>query len=298
MANAKKQSGFMLWYGSYKGKKIVNMIYCLGASVVIVGALFKILHWPGASTVLMLGMFTEAFLFAIGCLDDPHAEYHWGNVFPQLLEYGADPERLEEAAKKGAANVGGGMGGNGVAAQSNAAAPTLSDADMESLKGGIADLAKMAGQLGELGKVATASAKLAENMEAASTSATQFNNAASALGQKSEELSAAYANVVVGMQNVVNGTQANQQQVVEMNTKLASLNSIYELQINAVQAQVEAYKAQTANVNAMSADMQKVQVATAEAAKSSEAYQAAAQQLAQQVADLNKVYGNMLNALA
>ena len=97
MANAKKQSGFMLWYGSYNGKKIVNMVYCLGASVVIIGALFKILHWPGASIVLMLGMFTEAFLFAIGCLDDPHAEYHWGNVFPQLLEYGADPDRMKAA---------------------------------------------------------------------------------------------------------------------------------------------------------------------------------------------------------
>ena len=59
---------FMHWYESYDGKNKVNIIYSVCASVVIIGALFKILHWPGASTVLMIGMFTEAFLFLIGTL--------------------------------------------------------------------------------------------------------------------------------------------------------------------------------------------------------------------------------------
>ena len=67
MANQKEKSGFMAWYESYKGQRVVGMVYSIGASVVIIGALFKILHWPGASTVLMIGMFTEAFLFLIGC---------------------------------------------------------------------------------------------------------------------------------------------------------------------------------------------------------------------------------------
>ena len=87
---------FMRWYESYDGKNKVNIIYSVGASVVIIGALFKILHCPGASTVLMIGMFTEAFLFLIGTLEHPHPEYHWDNVFPQLLEYGTKPELLEE----------------------------------------------------------------------------------------------------------------------------------------------------------------------------------------------------------
>ena len=82
---------FMHWYESYQGKNIVNIVYSVGASVVIIGALFKILHWEGASQVLMLGMFTEAFLFIIGALDHPHPEFHWENVFPQLLEYGTKP---------------------------------------------------------------------------------------------------------------------------------------------------------------------------------------------------------------
>ena len=91
---------FMHWYESYQGKNIVNIIYSVGASVVIIGALFKILHWPGASQVLMVGMFTEAFLFVIGALERPHPEFHWENVFPQLLEYGTKPELLEEKSRQ------------------------------------------------------------------------------------------------------------------------------------------------------------------------------------------------------
>ena len=96
--SSKKQSGFMAWYTSYKGQRITGIVYSVGASVVIIGALFKILHWPGASQVLMLGMFTEAFLFIIGVLDAPHPVYEWEQVFPQLisLEHGANPELFEE----------------------------------------------------------------------------------------------------------------------------------------------------------------------------------------------------------
>ena len=104
MATEKAAQGFvakfMHWYESYDGKNIVNIVYSAGASVVIIGALFKILHWPGASQVLMIGMFTEAFLFLIGTLEHPHPEFHWENVFPQLLEYGTKPELLEEKSKQ------------------------------------------------------------------------------------------------------------------------------------------------------------------------------------------------------
>ena len=162
-------------YDSYQGKTIVNIIYSAGASVVIIGALFKILHWPGASQVLMVGMFTEAFLFLIGTLEKPHPEFHWENVFPQLLEYGSKPELLEEKATQprpsllGAGVVGedtplltgaAGQGGRAAAAS----VPTLKDEDLAELRAGIADLAKTAAQLSELGKVAQTGVKLGEKL--------------------------------------------------------------------------------------------------------------------------------------
>ena len=46
-------------------KKMFNMAYGLGAAVVIIGALFKILHWPFGNEVLMVGMIVEALVFAL-----------------------------------------------------------------------------------------------------------------------------------------------------------------------------------------------------------------------------------------
>ena len=111
--NEKKGFGarFMEWYGSYQGKRVVGMVYSIGASVVIIGALFKIMHFPGAGAVLMVGMITEALLFLIGCLDKPHPEFHWHEVFPQLLGHGTEPELLKEMQARPKPTLMGGVGG-------------------------------------------------------------------------------------------------------------------------------------------------------------------------------------------
>ncbi len=305
---------FMHAYGSYKGKKVVNCIYSIGASVVIIGALFKIMHFPGAGPVLMAGMITEAFLFLIGCLEDPHPEFHWGNVFPQLLEYGTEPELLKEMQSRphptllGAGVAGGATPNMQGGAQGNtkgANVPALSEQDMNALRDGIGNLAKTAVQLSELGKVATSTSKLGEKLDAAGEAAEQFIIAGKSISEKSEALGATYTQVAADMQKVVTGTKAYEANVNAIAGQLSSLNAVYELQLKTIQAQVEAYKAQTEKVSATStqidtltANVKKMSDVATEALKSHEAYEAGAKKLASQVADLNNVYGNMLNALA
>jgi len=289
-----KQSGFMHWYESYNGKKVVNVVYCLGASVVIIGALFKIMHFPGAGPVLMTGMITEAFLFAIGCLDKPHVDFHWEQVFPQLMGYGANPELLEELAKRPKPTLLGGMGGG---TSESANVPALSEKELESLKNGINDLAKTATQLSELGKVATETNQLAEKMAVAGEAAGKFVTSMNNFGQQSEALTTTYATVTNDMQAVISGTKAYQQSVEALGQKVGAMNSVYELQISTMQAQTERMNQINANAETVAADMQKMQVTVAEAAKSYVAYEDGAKKLAQQVADLNKIYGNMLNSL-
>jgi gliding motility-associated protein GldL len=65
-------------------KKIMNMIYGLGASVVIIGALFKILHLPGGNGVLMVGLITEALVFAVAAFEPVDTELDWSKVYPEL----------------------------------------------------------------------------------------------------------------------------------------------------------------------------------------------------------------------
>ena len=303
MATEKQGFGakFMHWYGSYKGKDVVNIVYSAGASVVIIGALFKILHWPGASQVLMIGMFTEAFLFLIGTLEHPHPEFHWENVFPQLLEYGTKPELLEEKSKQPrptllGAGVAGGpqtgvMGGNGGETATSAKVPSLKDEDMKALKDGIADLAKSASQLSELGKVAQTGVKLGEKLEAAQAATEAYAAKIAQAGAATDTYTAAtasladsYTQVSADMKAVAEGTKEYKAGVEQVGKGIAALNSVYELQLQAVNAQTEAQKAAVA--------------AAKEVAEAQTALAAGAKQLQKQVADLNGIYGNMLNALA
>lgn len=268
MASQKKQSAFMAWYESYKGQRFVGMVYSLGASVVIVGALFKILHLAGASQMLFVGMMTEAVLFAIGCFDKPHVNYHWEEVFPQLLGTGADPKVLAEKANQPRPT----LLGSGVAkaAGADVDVKTLSDGDMTAMKDGISNLAKAANQLADLGKVAASTAKLGEKAEAAAEAADKFAQTASALGANNEKLNASIAACATNMEGAVAGSMAYK----------------------------EAVEAAGKSAVAFSADADKIHAAMAEAAKAGAEYEAGAKKLAKQISDLNGIYGNMLNAIA
>jgi len=82
-------------------KKLFNMAYGLGASVVIIGALFKILHWEfGPLTgglLLAVGLITEALIFAISAFEPVDDEFDWSLVYPELAGGEADSKRKQEA---------------------------------------------------------------------------------------------------------------------------------------------------------------------------------------------------------
>ena len=78
---SQNQSKFDLWWNAPTTKRIVGAAYSLGAAVVIIGAMFKILHLEGAGLMLGVGMTVEAVLFALGVFDKPHHEYEWHKVF-------------------------------------------------------------------------------------------------------------------------------------------------------------------------------------------------------------------------
>ena len=73
-----------MFLASDKGKRILNFFYSWGASIVILGAMFKILHLPYGGTMLAIGMTTEFFVFFIFGFEKPHSDYHWEDVFPAL----------------------------------------------------------------------------------------------------------------------------------------------------------------------------------------------------------------------
>jgi len=63
---------------------LTNMIYGLGAAIVIIGALFKIQHWPHGSLILTLGMVVEAMVFVYSAFERQAGDLDWSLVYPEL----------------------------------------------------------------------------------------------------------------------------------------------------------------------------------------------------------------------
>lgn len=69
---------------SKSSKKLMNMVYGLGASVVILGALFKIMHWPFGNEMLILGLVVESIVFAVSAFEPVDSDVDWSLVYPEL----------------------------------------------------------------------------------------------------------------------------------------------------------------------------------------------------------------------
>jgi chromosome segregation ATPase len=159
--------------------------------------------------------------------------------------------------------------------------------------------------------LATATTELGKKLDAAGQAAEQFAEAGKSAIEKSTALGETYVQVTADMQKVVASTKACETQVNAMSTQLNSLNAVYEMQLKALQdqanvykAQVEAYKLQAekmaganAQVDSLAIGVKSMIETTNEALENQKAYAEGAKKLASQVADLQKVYGNMLNAL-
>ena len=76
-------------------KNVMKFVYGWGASVVLLGALFKIQHWPGSGIMLTLGMSTEVLIFFLSAFEPLHEEVDWTLVYPELAGMTDDFEPVE-----------------------------------------------------------------------------------------------------------------------------------------------------------------------------------------------------------
>lgn len=180
---------------SPKGKKIMNYAYGIGASIVIIGALFKILHWPGAKVMLTLGMGTEALLFFLGSFEPAHQEgtkWDWSSVFPELIPEKSPEELLLESKAAQKEEKGKALSErkkkilDSIAErESNAAnggktalaAQGLSDEDMEKWNVSINKISNTADQLSKLAEVGNVSESYVQKLTVAQDTIEDLSNA-------------------------------------------------------------------------------------------------------------------------
>lgn len=107
------------WMDSVPGQTFLNYAYSWGASVVILGTLFKLTHLPGANIMLFTGMGTEVFVFFISAFDRPFDKTQEGRDLPTHIDEEeidreeAEAEAAYNAGVQGSVIIGGGAAGTG-----------------------------------------------------------------------------------------------------------------------------------------------------------------------------------------
>lgn len=299
------QTKFDIWWNTPEVKQKLGAAYSLGASVVIVGAMFKILHLPGAGQMLGIGMSVEAFLFALGIFDQPHKDFDWDKVY----DFEGNGEGKVNGISNGNGNVLSDDSNNTGSVKQRAVglnySETINDEDVKKLSEGIKNLTATAEQFAGLSNVVGATEKFVKNIDDASLITEKYLKTQENLNSATALLSTSYQGIATGMEIVEKNTKQYATKVEEINKNLSSINSIYEIQLKNIQAQSEGLTQQTERVqtvtdelNTIVSDVQKMKAATVIAASETENFKASTVKLAKQVADLNLVYGNMLNALS
>jgi len=293
---AENKSKFDIWWNSPEVKQKLGAAYSIGASVVIIGAMFKILHLPGAGTMLGIGMSVEAFLFALGIFDQPHRDYDWEKVYDfdgEELASGKPSTQTQNAVPAPATRS---VGLNYT--------ETISDDDVKKLSEGIKNLTATAQQFSNLSSIVGATDQFVRTIDGASQATGKFINNQETLNTATGLLANSYQGISDGMETVDKNTKLYAVKVDTINKNLSSINSIYEIQLRNIQAQTEGLTQQTERLrtvneelSAITGDVQKMKSATSSAAVEAENYKAGTAKLSKQIAELNLVYGNMLNAL-
>ena len=292
---SENQSKFDIWWNKPETKQKLGAAYSLGASVVIIGAMFKILHLPGAELMLGIGMSTEAVLFALGIFDQPHKEYEWDKIY----DFEGTGEKVTEV--KGEKTI--------------ASAPTrsvglnytetINDDDVKKLSEGIKNLTTTAEQFAGLSNIVGSTTQFAKNLDGASEVAKKYVTGQELLNNATNQLTDSYQGIADSMSSVDKNTKIYAGKIDEVNKNLSSINSLYEIQLKNIQAQSEGLTQQTEKVRKVNDelgvivnDVVKMKSATLVVAEETENLKANTTKLSKQIADLNQVYGNMLNALS
>ncbi|MCX7954555.1 MAG: gliding motility protein GldL [Bacteroidales bacterium] len=148
-------------------KNFMSKVYGIGASVVLLGALFKIQHWPGASLMLIIGLSTEAFIFFMSAWEPPHQEWDWSLVYPQLA--GIEEEITDHEPQKKEKNAIEKL-------QELLDSAQISPELFNKLSAGLKELSNTTEKLSDISNAAIATNRFSESFNAASAKINEFTN--------------------------------------------------------------------------------------------------------------------------
>ncbi len=253
--------------GSKGWKKFMAKLYGIGAAVVIIGALFKIQHWPFAGALLVLGLSTEALIFFFSAFEPVHEEIDWSLVYPELRSGEPAREAISSHDDEGS-----------ITEQLD---HMLEEAKIEpeliaSLGEGLRSLSTQASKLNDITDASVATGEYTESLRGAS--------------EKVGKLSDTYAEASAALTGLT-ASQAEGASTGEhlrkMSSNLEQLNGMYEMQLKELQTSSELYSGISELMRNLS-----------DSVDDTKRYKENISELANNLSSLNTVYGNMLSAMS
>ncbi len=205
---------------SRRWKNNMAKLYGWGASVVILGALFKILHWEGADYMLIAGLGTESIIFFFSAFEKPFEEVDWSLVYPELAGMEGDDAKSNLTPTQELDNM--------------LEEAKIDSALIESLGQGLTNFGEATAKLNETIEAATATqhyneevSKAANNMESLNA---LYESQLQSADRQSEASQALIGNLVATAED---GKQL-QAEVVALTQNLSALNNVYGNMLSAM----------------------------------------------------------------
>lgn len=260
-------------------------LYGFGAAIVIVGAMFKIMHWPGAGPMLVIGLSTEAVIFFFSAFEPLHEDPKWELVYPELaLAHDEEFDLHAYIDEKSASGGHGGGGGGSATGITEKFDSLLEEAKIDAellnrLGDGIRTLSDNAEGLKAVSGAAAATDSYVASLEGASK---QVKNLSETYEKASESL--------LGLTSSTEEGASFGEQLQKVSTNLAALNNVYELQLKGSAAHLESTEKFQAGVVEMMENLNA-------SIQDTKIYKENMAMLSRNLTDLNQIYGNMLKAM-
>ncbi|MFZ2339097.1 MAG: gliding motility protein GldL [Bacteroidales bacterium] len=291
-------------------KNFMAKLYGIGASVVIVGALFKIQHWNYAGLMLTAGLFTEAIIFFFSAFEPLHEEVDWTLVYPELAGIKADEPTARGVSGGGyvgaiGGGIGGGIGGaiggsGGGGAGSGSYALSKFDQMLESaditpdlfqkLGVGMKKFSEATSNINVMGDISAASSKYMNTIHAADSALGKLADSYQTTARIITDSNSNYGKLAESYSMIESGGKSYQQQLESLNKNLSALNAVYELQRKGVDEHIRESDNLQKGIQTLMKDL-------SESAGDAKKYRDHMTRLNENLAALNNVYGNMLAAM-
>ena len=287
-----------MFLSSDMGKRVLNFCYSWGASIVIIGAMFKLLHLPYGNQILFVAMTVEALVFFISAFERPLNEYHWEEVFPVLKS--KNPMDRPDIAGAGMPNADenhatGGININlGATANSDVTGEPgnldVSEEDTKTLSESIKKLSGAAEQISKMAELTEATQKYLEQLSNMSENMERFSLVTNSLSDVSDTLLNSYKSITDNSDGISQNSRGYVQQMEMLNRNISGLNTIYEIQLKSISSQIE-------SIEHINGGLSRIREMYDGSVTDSSVFRNETEKMTRQLSELNQVYSRLLQAM-